>query len=96
MSAYLHDVGMVVSDDSNRRIRESQEWIDWTTEGGGAKHHEDIQKLQEEKDKDEDIRHFRADVQMRYLLADFLRRSHHIRSAGHYADGRNIPHQAWG
>lgn len=80
-SAYLHDVGMVVSDADKVRILESQEWKDWTTDGDGAKRHEEIQQLREEKGTNADVRHFRADVQMRYLMADFLRRSHHIRSA---------------
>src|SRR5437879_3511886 len=37
-AAYLHDAGMVVSDQEKSEILDSEDWKKWTTgEGGGAK-----------------------------------------------------------
>src|SRR6185437_12750506 len=35
-SAYLHDSGMVISDQGKARILATDEWNSWTTEGSGA------------------------------------------------------------
>jgi len=80
MSAYLHDVGMVVSDKVKIEILESDEWRLWTTgEGGGSKRWQEIQQFR--KSSTDAIKQFLADRQTRFLIAEFLRNSHHTRSA---------------
>jgi len=81
-AAYLHDAGMVVSDSEKARIIESQEWRQWTAgSGGGAKRWAEIQLLRTGPEpRDDNIRHFLADVQTRFLIAELIRRVHHVRA----------------
>lgn len=83
-AAYLHDSGMVSPDKEKLEIITSnQEWKNWTTgEGGGAKRWREIEKLRQGPvPADETTRHFIADLQTRFLIAEFIRRSHHLRAA---------------
>lgn len=82
-SAYLHDSGMVASDREKMEIIRSEEWKLWTSEsGGGAKRWQEIQKLREGQEPANDvIRNFLADLQTRFLIAEFIRRAHHWRAA---------------
>lgn len=80
-SAYLHDAGMVVSDKEKTEIFGSADWKEWTESGGGAPRWREIQDLRRgSSPPDEGTRHFLADIQTRYLIAEFVRRTHHLRS----------------
>lgn len=81
-AAYLHDVGMVTSDKEKIEIIGSPEWKSWTSgEGGGARRWSEIRGLRTNRRvADEIIRHFLADMQTRFLIAEFVRRGHHLRS----------------
>jgi hypothetical protein len=81
-SAYLHDSGMVISDEGKSKILASDEWKDWTTDGGAAvKRWADIQAFREgSSPTDKSLRDFLADVQTRFLIAEFVRRVHHLRA----------------
>lgn len=82
-SAYLHDVGMVVSDSEKVEILKSSAWKKWTEEnGGGHKRWVQIKEFRAaQKPAEETVRNFLADVQTRFLIADFIRRQHHKRGA---------------
>ncbi len=82
-SAYLHDSGMVSSDLEKSDILRSEEWKQWTSgSGGGAKRWQEVQTLRDGREPSDDvIRHFLADLQMRFLIAEFIRRAHHLRAA---------------
>ncbi len=79
--AYLHDAGMVVSAAEQERIVQSGEFQTWIAPGGpGHARHERI--AENRASTTDDYRLLRADRQLRFLIADFTRRSHHTRSAG--------------
>jgi molecular chaperone HtpG len=82
-TAYLHDAGMVASDTEKLAILSSQEWREWTSgSGGGAKRWQEIEALRSgQNPMDDTLRNFAADVQQRYLIAEFIRRIHHVRAA---------------
>lgn len=82
-AAYLHDAGMVTSDKEKTEILESGEWKEWVAgAGGGAERWAAIQNLRRGTEpSDEALRSFLADVQTRFLLAEFIRRAHHLRAA---------------
>jgi molecular chaperone HtpG len=81
-SAYLHDSGMVISDDGKAKIIQSDEWKAWTSgHGNGAQRWEEIGRLRSgHSPADANLRHFLADVQTRFLIAEFVRRVHHLRA----------------
>ena len=80
--AYLHDAGMVISDKEKSTILLSEEWKSWTSgDGGGAKRWYEIQEFRKGAEEAHHYRDFIADIQTRYLIAEFLRRTHHLRSA---------------
>ena len=83
-AAYLHDAGMVVSDQAKTEILGSAEWKTWVSEGQpGFKRYTAVRRVKElgaNADAD-DVRDFLADVELRRLIADFVRRTHHLRSA---------------
>jgi len=83
-AAYLHDAGMVVSDKEKLEIIGSDDWKSWTSgDQGGAKRWHEIQSLRHSQEPaDEMIRNFLADIQTRFLIAEFIRRSHHLRAVG--------------
>jgi molecular chaperone HtpG len=80
-AAYLHDTGMVVSDSDKARLLGAEEWRDWVAEGGPG--HDRWLRIEAFRrggePADGALRHFLADVQLRYLLADYFRRTHHER-----------------
>jgi len=82
-AAYLHDVGMVVPDGEKAEILGSDDWRDWTAgEEGGAKRWQAVLQLRQgAAPADPAVREFLADVQTRYLIAEFIRRKHHQRAA---------------
>ncbi len=81
-AALLHDAGMVASDQEKARILESDSWREWTKEGApGSKRWTAIELFRAGTSPSESgLRNFLADVQLRYLIADFVRRSHHLRA----------------
>lgn len=94
-AAYLHDAGMVASDEEKARILESRTWNEWVREGApGAKRWSEIDAFRNGKSpEDTHVRNFLADVQVRFLLAEFIRRTHHSRTqdliqASHDSFGR--------
>jgi hypothetical protein len=82
-AAYLHDAGMVSSDKEKADLLESKGWTEWVTgTGGGAERWAAIQGLRKGSEPPNDgLRNFLADVQIRFLLAEFIRRTHHLRAA---------------
>src|ERR1041385_2595180 len=83
-SAYLHDSGMVVSDEGKANILGTEEWQSWTTSGGGgAERWEEIRKFRNgSTPADGSLRNFLAGVQVRFLIAEYVRRTHHLRAKG--------------
>lgn len=79
-SAYLHDAGMVVSDKEKQEIFNDLEWQEWVSEGGGAKRWKDICEFRNSNFLSEAQKHFIADRQTRFLIAEYMRIRHHIRS----------------
>jgi hypothetical protein len=81
-SAYLHDAGMVVPDDQKVAILGSPEWREWVAPTGfGHARFQEIKALRDRLDPPDDLlRHFLADRELRYLIADFVRRTHADRS----------------
>ena len=80
-SSYLHDAGMVISDKEKAAILLSEDWRTWTTgNGGGTKRWNDIQEFRKRADETNGHRDFIADIQTRFLIAEFIRRLHHLRS----------------
>ena len=81
-AAYLHDAGMVTSDDEKVSILGSDDWKEWTSGSNpGAKRWLEIRAFRNSDTlSDEALRYFLADVQTRFLIAEFVRRSHHLRA----------------
>ncbi len=82
-SAYLHDAGMVTSDEQKIAIINSEEWDAWAVQGGGGtKRYTEIEDFRNSADPPDDtLRYFIADLQIRFLLSEFVRKRHHLRSA---------------
>lgn len=83
-AAYLHDAGMVTSDREKQEIIQSEAWREWTTgNGGGAKRWNDIEELRISRDiSNESVKHFICDLQTRFLIAEYVRRTDFRRAAG--------------
>jgi molecular chaperone HtpG len=81
-AAYLHDAGMVVSDKEKRNILESSEWRLWIgPDGPAAKRWTSVEELRHgSHPADPTIRAFLADRQLRFLIAEFVRGTHHERA----------------
>lgn len=81
IAAFLHDSGMVASEGEKSRILETAEWQEWTTSGGGAMRWRATDELRSGTvPADPVVRNFLADIQVRYLIAEFVRRRHHLRA----------------
>ncbi|MGD1154921.1 MAG: hypothetical protein ABSA41_03745 [Terriglobia bacterium] len=82
-AAYLHDAGMVVSDREKSELLQSTEWKNWIGEGEArAKRLRDIAELRKRlASADPIVGNFLADLQTRFLIAEFVRRTHHYRAA---------------
>ena len=81
-AAYFHDAGMVASDAEKVGILKSDEWRDWTSGSSpGAARWQEIQDMRNSpKAPDVVVNDFLCDVQIRFLLAEFVRRFHHLKS----------------
>lgn len=78
-AAYLHDAGMVVPDDEKTKILASAEWNTWIS-GPMQAAWNSIEKLRTSSSADtQTVRNFLADLHTRHLIAEFVRREHHIR-----------------
>ena len=82
-AAFLHDAGMVASSEEKERILKSDAWKGWATgSGDGAERWQKITNFREGPEPhDVGVRNFLADIQVRYLIAEFIRRQHHARAA---------------
>jgi molecular chaperone HtpG len=82
-SAYLHDAGMVASDSEKLELLKQDTWKNWTSaNGGGERRWAEIQSLRNGLvPEDKEVRHFIADFQTRFLIAEFIRGRHHLRVA---------------
>lgn len=79
-AALLHDTGMVVSDSDKLTILGSPEWNAWLTADPIARaRHDEITALRDASTSD--AQHFAADRELRLLVSEFARRTHHKRSA---------------
>jgi hypothetical protein len=80
-AAYLHDSGMVVSDEKKAELVASASWKEWTASGGsGEGRWAEIQNFRNgSTPADPVLRAFIADVQTRFLISEFVRRTHHLR-----------------
>ena len=80
LSSYLHDAGMVASDAEKLELLQSEDWLDFIAEGNpGHLRWTEIEKVRQLPDA-EGRYLFAASRLLRFLIADFLRRSHHLRS----------------
>jgi molecular chaperone HtpG len=81
-ASYLHDAGMVVPDREKIEILASDAWKNWTSgEGGGARRWKEVQALRQSREPfDDTLRNFLADIQTRFLIAEFVRLTHHRRA----------------
>lgn len=81
-AAYLHDAGMVASDKEKLELLKTDEWKSWVSESnGGAKRWNAIQAMRTGNEpSDPSVRDFLADLETRFLLAEFVRRTHHLRA----------------
>jgi hypothetical protein len=86
-AAYLHDAGMVVSDDEKQGILASDGWHAWVT-AGAAKRWKEIDLLRRSAG-DDVLKHFAADRLIRFLTAEYVRRQHH-RRAGELVRGQTL------
>ncbi|HEV7771099.1 MAG TPA: ATP-binding protein [Solirubrobacterales bacterium] len=80
--AYLHDAGMVVSDAEKASLLDSSEWAEWTGEGPASARWRAIQEIRKQAGNspaEAAQAHFAADLQTRYLIAEYIRRKHHER-----------------
>ncbi len=81
-AAYLHDAGMVVSDREKFEILQTNEWKVWVSgSNAGAKRWNEIQALRTGNEpSDSSVRNYLADLEARFLIAEFIRRAHHVRA----------------
>lgn len=80
-AAYLHDAGMVAADSEKLEIITSNEdWKRWISDGGAARRWIEITEIRNSNKLTEEKRNFVADLQTRFLLAEFIRRQHHLRA----------------
>lgn len=87
-SAYLHDAGMVTSEQEKLDILTSDEWSKWTTEGSGSARWSQIQQLREKSGADP-VKNFAIDRATRLMIAEYIRRQHHQR-AGSLIQSRSL------
>lgn len=81
-SAYLHDSGMVAAETEKLEIIASPDWKAWVTDGGGAARWRAIRELRSnDRIPQDDVRQYLADLQTRYLIAEFIRSRHSTRAS---------------
>jgi hypothetical protein len=76
-AAYLHDAGMVASEDEKQRLLRSDEWIRWAERPDIA---EQLDAARTFNHEISDIADYGRNLRLRYLIADFLRSRHHLRA----------------
>lgn len=82
-AAYLHDAGMVVSEEEKAKLLASDEWREWvSTSPWAQKERQDIEalRLDEGDPRDALRRHFLVDLRLRWLIAEYFRQRHHMRA----------------
>src|SRR2546423_1628213 len=79
-SALLHDSGMVVADSEKLDILNSKEWTEWLKQGGRETRLREIEEMRLQGAAANTTSNFIADVQLRFLIAEFVRARHHVRS----------------
>lgn len=96
---------MVCADSEKGRILESEEWSDWVSAGSSAeKRWKEVKDLRaDQQNIGSDAANFLADVQVRFLVAEFVRARHHLRGGdvinqhedalGRFAFGDNLLRQ---
>jgi hypothetical protein len=81
VAAYLHDAGMVVSPQEVSDLLAAEAWKQWTAIDANARRLETIDQLRADTSiPTQEQRHFLADLQLRFLVAEFIRGQHHRRS----------------
>jgi molecular chaperone HtpG len=81
-SAYLHDSGMVASDEEKLTILQSQEWRRWIRDQHAREEElAQIDQIRTASGLNEEARSFAADLCLRHLLAEYIRGRHHLRAA---------------
>ena len=82
-AALLHDAGMVISDAAKSGLLHDESWREWTQgEGDAAPRFLKIKEFRDgEFPPDSTVRNFLADIQLRHLIAEHVRRNHHERAA---------------
>jgi molecular chaperone HtpG len=79
--AYLHDAGMVCSETERLSILRSREWQQFTGPNGpGHEQNQVLSDLDELTFASHEEYIVVASVRLRYLVAEFVRREHHVRS----------------
>src|SRR5258705_1716889 len=73
---------MVASNREKIELLQTDEWKSWVSDSnGGAKRWNSIQELRDGNEpKDKWVRDFLADLETRFLIAEFIRRVHHLRA----------------
>jgi molecular chaperone HtpG len=80
-AAYLHDAGMVASEREKSQILASSGWTEWVNSGSGARRWNEIKEMRSGVAAGDSPQHFLADLQVRFLIAEYIRRNHSIRAA---------------
>ncbi|MEJ7604663.1 MAG: hypothetical protein WKG01_42815, partial [Kofleriaceae bacterium] len=82
-AAFLHDSGMVVAEREKIAILGSPEWNAWVAGGGASARWTAIRDLRagDERLPHDAIRNYLADLQTRYLIAEFVRSQHAARAS---------------
>jgi hypothetical protein len=80
-SAYLHDAGMVCSDDEKTRILSDDDWKRWIGSTAADRWNQIEDFRAGGVPAEPQVRNFIADMQTREMIAEFVRRMHHRRSA---------------
>lgn len=82
-ASYLHDIGMVVAPQDMRDIVASPEWHRWImSDQRSSKKWDEINQLRQgSTPPNPAVRNLLADIHTRYLMAEYVRRGHHVRAA---------------
>ena len=88
-SALLHDSGMVVADAEKIEILRSGDWTDWLTHSDREGRLREIERIRKKESDQAIVANFVADVQLRFLIAEFVRARHHVRSGQFLAQNQS-------
>ncbi|WEK54347.1 MAG: ATP-binding protein [Candidatus Cohnella colombiensis] len=89
VSAYLHDSGMVVSDKEKLKIIQSEQWRIFVN-GSGKKRWDEIEVTRTSDTLEQSVKDFIADLQTRFLIAEYIRKNHHIRAVDILVQNHNL------